>query len=242
MGLKQYNNIVSSESLISTEYNKIDWWRLIFGPFNQFVRLVSTSDITRIEQPGLLLPIFLGKLTTYATIAQHIRDALVSIHPIGMSFSVIATAMSIWSVYTGGIKYNHNKGDNSAFFDKLNQIKNPYYYIISNQMKDIDVANEAVYKEWENSVKQFEELIDLAIKNICVPIPERPMQLGEKNLLKLYSPEKFNNEVKASLGYIDIKLQNIGDDALAKKWQDLVQRLIECSTKAFNYIGKNITN
>ena len=108
-------------------------------------------------------------------------------------------------------------------------------------MKGIDVANEATYKEWENNVKQFEELIDLAIEKICVPIPERPMQLGEKNLLALYNPEKFNAEVKSSMAAIDIKLQNIGDDALAKKWQSLVQRLVECSTKAFNYIGKNIT-
>lgn len=171
-------------------------------------------------------------MTTFANIAMHVRDALQNIS---------GTAMSVWSVYTGGIKYNYNKGDNSAFFDKLKQIKNPYYYIISNQMKDIDVGNEAVYKEWENNVKQFEELIDITIEKICVPIPERPMQLGEKNLLALYNPEKFNNEVKNSLSAIDIKLQNIGDDALAKKWQSLVQRLVECSTKAFNYIGKNIT-
>ena len=240
MGLKQYNNIVSSESLISTEYNKVDWWRLAFGPLNQLVRIIGNGDKTRIEQPGLLLNIFLGKMTTFANIAMAVKDALVMGQQ-GLQISIIRAAMSLWSIYTGGIKYNHNKGDNSAFFDKLKQIKNPYYYIISNQMSGINVSDEATYKEWENNVKQFEELIDLTIEKICVPIPERPMQLGEKNLLALYNPEKFNNEVKSSLSTIDIKLQGIGNDALAKKWQDLVQRLVECSTKAFNYIGKNIT-
>lgn len=232
MGLKQYNNIVSSESLISTEYNKTDWYRLFFGGFNQIYRLISNADKTRIEQPGLLLNIFLGKMATFGNIAMHFRDGIAN---------PVALMVSVWSMWTGGIKYNRNKGDNSAFFEKLDQIKNPYYYIINNQMKGIDVANEATYKEWENNVKQFEELIDITIEEICVPIPERPMQLGEKNLLALYNPEKFNAEVKSSMAAIDIKLQNIGDDALAKKWQSLVQRLVECSTKAFNYIGKNIT-
>jgi hypothetical protein len=236
MGLKQYNNIVSNESLISTEYNKVDWWRLFFSGFNQLYRLISNADKTRIEQPGLLLNIFLGKMTTFANIAMHVNDSLSNVA--GAPTGVV---MSIWSVWTGGLKYNHNKGNNSAFFDKLKQIKNPYYYIISNQMSGINVSDEATYKEWENNVKQFEELIDLAIEKICVPIPERPMQLGEKNLLALYDPEKFSNEVKNSLSVIDMKLQNIGNDALAKKWQDLVQRLVECSKKAFNHIGKNIS-
>lgn len=171
-------------------------------------------------------------MTTFANIAMHIRDAMTNFG---------GGAMSVWSSYTGGYKYNYNKGDNKDFFKKLDQIKNPYYYIISNQMSGINVSDEDTYKEWENNVKQFEELIDLAIEKICVTIPERPMQLGEKNTLALYNPEKFNNEVKNSLSAIDIKLQNIGNDALAKKWQDLVQRLVECSTKAFNYIGKNIS-
>lgn len=237
MGLKQYNNIVSNESLslslsnISTEYNKVDWYRFFFGSFNQLYRLISNADKTKIEQPGLLLNIFLGKLTTYANIAQHVAEGVQS--PGG-------TAMAIWSAYTGGLSYNRNKGDNSAFFNKLKEIKNPYYYIISKQMSGIKVDDEATYKEWENNVKQFEELIDLAIEKICVPIPERPMKLGEKNLLALYNPEKFNDEVKSSMANIDIKLQKIGNDALAKKWQDLVQRLVECSKKAFDYIGKNI--
>ena len=236
MGLKQYNNIVSSESLslsnISTEYNKVDWYRLFFGRFNQLYRLISNADKTRIEQPGILLNIFLGKMTTFANIAMHVQEAMTSLG---------AGAMSLWSSYTGGYKYNYNKGDNKEFFKKLDQIKNPYYYIISNQMSGINVSDEATYKEWENNVKQFEELIDLAIEKICVPIPERPMKLGEKNLLALYNPEKFNDEVKSSMANIDIKLQKIGNDALAKKWQSLVQRLVECSKKAFDYIGKNIT-
>lgn len=236
MGLQQYNNIVSSESLslsnISTEYNKVDWYRFFFGGFNQLYRLISSADKTRIEQPGLLLNIFLGKMTTFANIAMHMHDAMTN---------VAGGVMSIWSIWTGGLKYNHNKGDNSAFFKKLEQIKNPYYYIISNQMSGINVSDEATYKEWENNVKQFEELIDLTIEKICVPISERPMQLGEKNLLALYNPEKFNNEVRNSLDALNFKLQSIGNDDLAKKWQNLIQRLVECSTKAFNYIGKNIT-
>lgn len=239
MSLKQYNNIVSSESLslslsnISTEYNKVDWYRFFLGGWNQLYRLISSADRTRIEQPGLLLNIFLGKMSTFANIAQHVKDA--------MTPGVLWSVMSIWSAWSGGFKYNYTKGDNREFFNKLDQIKNPYYYIISNQMKGIDVSDENVYKEWENNVKQFEELINITIEKICVSIPERPMQLGEKNLLALYNPEKFNNEVKSSLSAIDIKLQNIGNDALAKKWQDLVQRLVNCSKKAFEYIGKNIS-
>ena len=98
---------MSSESLISTEYNKVDWYRFFFHNFNQLYRLISNADKTRIEQPGLLLNIFLGKMTTFANIAMHVRDAMTNFG---------GGAMSLWSSYTGGYKYNYNKGDNKDFF------------------------------------------------------------------------------------------------------------------------------
>lgn len=143
------------------------------------------------------------------------------------------------TMFNGLNKY-FSVGRSRDFLAKIKEVKNPYYYIIAKQMKGIDVGSEATYKEWENNVKQLEELIDYTINNVCVSIPERPLKLVEKNVLKLYDLEMFSKEVKSSLSTIDIKLQNIGNDALAKKWQTLVSRLVECSKKAFDYVGKNI--
>lgn len=140
-----------------------------------------------------------------------------------------------------GINKIFSIGRSRDFLDKIKQVKNPYYYIISKQMEGIDVGSEATYKEWENNVKQLEELIDFTINNVCIPILERPLKLDEKNILKLYDLEMFSKEVKSSMDAIDIKLQKIGNDALAKKWQTLVSRLVECSKKAFDYVGKNIS-
>lgn len=210
MSLKQYNNIVSSESLslsnISTEYSKVDWWRLLFGGWDQLYRLISKAEKTRIEHPSLLLHIFLDQMTMF-----------------------------------NGLNKFFSTGRSRDFLDKMKQVNNPYYYIISNQMKGIDVGSEATYKEWENNVKQLEELIDYTINNVCISIPERPLKLDEKNILKLYDLEMFSKEVKSSTDAIDVRLQNIGNDALAKKWQTLVSRLVECSKKAFDYVGKNIS-
>ena len=211
MGLKQYNNIVSSESLslslsnISTEYYKIDWWAVFGGLFNQLYRLFNRAETTTINHPSLLLYIFLDQMTMF-----------------------------------NGLNKFFSVGRYKDFLAKIKDVKNPYYYIIAKQMKDIDVANEAVYKEWENNVKQLEELIDYSIKNVCTSIPERPLELTEKNVLKLYDLEKFSKEVKSSLDVINNKLQKIEDNVLAKKWQSLVERLVECSKKAFDYVGKNI--
>ena len=91
MSLKRYSNIVSSESLISTEYNKFDWYRFFFAGFNQLYRLISNAEKTRIEQPSMLLQIFLGKWSTIGKIFLNITQ----------SVDITQTLTSIWSGFTG---------------------------------------------------------------------------------------------------------------------------------------------
>ena len=119
-------------------------------------------------------------------------------------------------VYVGGFYFK---------FDQLNGFKKKLS-VIENEIRQTN--------------EKFNKNIDYSIKNVCTSIPERPLELTEKNVLKLYDLEKFSKEVKSSLDVINNKLQNIEDNALAKKWQSLVERLVECSKKAFDYVGKNI--
>lgn len=67
----------------------------------------------------------------------------------------------------------------------------------NNGGKSVNFSSEEEYKQWEEQVNNFEKLIEVIKKEICKPIDERPMTLGEKNMLALFSPDKFDKELKS---------------------------------------------
>ena len=127
---------VSTEGFISLEYNKFDWNRAFFGVFNQLYRLISNADKTRIEHPGLMLNLFLGK---WSNVGQ-LYHALVGIFAPAMAATPVAipaAIMTSWSFFFTGefglsLKDYLKNTPNSEKLDEFSKsvkFKNPLLYI-----------------------------------------------------------------------------------------------------------------
>lgn len=160
---------------ISLEYNAMDWPNFFLGGISTLYRGLTNGTQTKIENPALLVSVLTGKWTTLGKI----------INTFSSYFNLGKFAVD---------KLGRKKGE------IFNAIPANIYYDLIVNYKSVDPTN---YSQYAEEFKTFKELIHEIKAVKCTPCVWRPVSTTEISGLKLFKPEKAENELRTAANYLN---------------------------------------
>ena len=215
MSKRPFNITRESYNLdISNEYNAVDWPQFFLGTVNTLWRAITNETETRIEFPGLLISLLVGKWSDFGKIVGLIGP--------GIYNQGLKAAIDELRGKAGNLTLAHNHyvmpGDTNM------------YKILFVEYKKVQVSE----------IKDYQELFDIYKKQInklksevCVKLPRwRPCSTSEITDLKLFKPDKARKEMDVAVAEFKRRDEKFG------KFAEEVAKWIEANL--IEYVANNI--
>ena len=207
-------------------------------------QLFNNSSVSR-DNIGLITEIFLDKFSTrFEKYYLHwwrglTSGVILTLHPWlflwpGMWADVLLKYKK-WS----GSKYGQADGEpiwNCGYL--LEKDDNAYYQLIT-CYKNVDWDDHTKYALMVDGLNAFVDYT-FSDKGACKKIPHRAANIGEKNDLKLWRPDKIESEITRAIAYVNTKVLNTKPNG--KEWEKIYNRLIEIINRVVTEVNENIHN
>lgn len=203
---------------ISQEYNAMDWPQFFLGGINTAWRALTNKSKTKIDNPGALVSIMTGKWTTFGQVLT-LYGKIMS----GFSGNPFSAGDVISQIV------NHSKGRGAAA-----NLESDLMKINGNIYRDMIVNCKSVkpdqYDAMVEEFKVFKEVVKTLKTKYNKPCSIRPMNTTEIAQIKLFKPDKANNEIASAIKYfkgVDPKLAKLAEEVGAFVGKEIIDFIIK---------------
>lgn len=210
------------------EYFAIDLPKIFSLPATNFLRMITDKSTTTIDNPGLLVDLF---LSNGSKLIDKFNTAITAL---GLgAIAVSGFHLPVIAISAGAGLYDY--ATSSKALKSLKKGDNVWYYLVLKYNRvEYDLLH--VYK------KQFEyskKILNFVIgeHGECRTIEERPLKAGEKSELRLFKPDKIGQDFTKAYKYMLSHTRNRED---AEQWDELYKDVMNFYGKIARYIENNV--
>ncbi|EPU3829014.1 hypothetical protein ACVWU4_000995 [Campylobacter coli] len=210
------------------EYFAIDLPKIFSLPATNFLRMITDKSTTTIDNPGLLVDLFLSNSS------KLIDKFNTAISSLGIGAAVIS-GFSLPAIAISAGAGLYDLATSSKALKSLKKGDNVWYHLVL-KYNQVDFELLHVYK------KQFEyskKILNFVIgeHGECRPIKERPLKAGEKSELKLFKPDKIGQDFTKAYKHMLSKTKNRED---SEEWDNLYKEVMNFYGKIARKLENNI--
>ena len=196
------------------EYNAFDWPKAFFGgAITGLWRKFVKGGKTKVDNPGILVDLFLGKWTTYGDLLS------------GLGMSLPAAAISASKSKTAASP--------GGYSETVKDAENAYYKLVTNRSSKFSV------EEARKLIKDFDVIVANLKKGPCKTIPLRDLALGELNDLKLFRPDLIKPEIDKAWNEAR---KDAKDEKTQKEWDDIYNHISKSAFGVVKYLTDNLVS